>query len=68
MISLHSVLHYLKKLSELIEQTFNREGSLYEACNEICAIFFLPLYTVIRPRGHSRQVGAASVSTRQKKL
>ena len=63
-------LYYItsEKLSELIEQTFNREGSLYVACNEICAIFFLPLYTVIRPRGHSRQVGAASVSTRQKKL
>ena len=27
--------------------------------------FFLSLHTVIRPHGHSRQVGAASVSTRQ---
>ena len=26
---------------------------------------FLILYTAIRPQGHSRQVGAASVSTRQ---
>ena len=30
--------------------------------------FFLSLYTATRPRGHSRQVGAASVSIRQKKL
>ena len=30
--------------------------------------FFLSLYTATRPRGHYRQVGAASVSIRQKKL
>ena len=30
--------------------------------------FFLSLYTATRPHGHSRQVGAASVSIRQKKL
>ena len=31
-----SLLHYLikEKLMELTEQTFNREGSLYLACNE----------------------------------
>ena len=29
---------------------------------------FLSLYTATRPRGHSRQVGAASASIRQKKL
>ena len=39
MISLLPVLHYLillskKKLTELIEQTFNRDDSLYLACNE----------------------------------
>ena len=28
-----------EKLTELIEQTFNREGSLYLACNENCAFF-----------------------------
>ena len=44
MISLLSILHYLKnlikeKLTELIEQTFNREGSLYLACNEKRACF-----------------------------
>ena len=33
--------HYLiiEKLTELIEQTFNREGSLYLACNDINALF-----------------------------
>ena len=29
----------IKKLTELIEQTFNREGSLYLACSENCAFF-----------------------------
>ena len=28
-----------EKLTELIEQTFNREGSLYFACNENSAFF-----------------------------
>ena len=28
------LLHYLGKLTELFEQTFNREGSLYLACIE----------------------------------
>ena len=31
-------------------------------------LFFLSLYTATPPPGHSRQVGAASVSIRQKKL
>ena len=32
--------HIIKEiLTELIEQTFNREGSLYLACNEKCAFF-----------------------------
>ena len=42
MISLLSILHYLTILSkktELMEQTFNREGSLYLACNEKRACF-----------------------------
>ena len=44
MISLLSILHYLKilakkKLTESIEQTFNRESSLYLACNEKRAFF-----------------------------
>ena len=30
---------YKKKLTELIEQTFNTEGSLYLACNGNCAFF-----------------------------
>ena len=30
-----------KKITELIEQTFNREGSLYLACNEKNAYFLL---------------------------
>ena len=30
-----------EKLTELIEQTFNREGSLYLACNENCAFLLL---------------------------
>ena len=29
-----------EKLTELIEQTFNREGSLYLACNDKNAFFF----------------------------
>ena len=29
-----------EKLTELIEQTFNREGSLYLACNQKHACFF----------------------------
>ena len=29
----------IEKLTELIEQTFNREGSLYLACNEKRAFF-----------------------------
>ena len=29
------------KLTELIEQTFNREGSLYLACNDKNALFLL---------------------------
>ena len=28
-----------EKVSKLFEQTFNREGSLYLACNEKCAFF-----------------------------
>ena len=36
MISLLSILHCL---IELIEQTFNREGSLYLACNDKNAFF-----------------------------
>ena len=46
MISLLSILYCLvdiplikEKLTELIEQTFNREGSLYLACNEKRAFF-----------------------------
>ena len=44
MISLLSILHCLislskKKLIELIEQTFNREGSLYLAFNDKNAFF-----------------------------
>ena len=39
MISLLSILYYLLILSELIKQTFNREGSLYLACNEKRAFF-----------------------------
>ena len=39
-----SILHYLiilskKKITELIEQTFNREGSFYLACYEKRAFF-----------------------------
>ena len=34
MIYILSIPHYLIILSELIEQTFNREGSLYLACSE----------------------------------
>ena len=34
MISLVSILHCLIIVTELIEQTFNRDGSLYLACNE----------------------------------
>ena len=32
-----------EKFTELIEQTFNREGSLYLACNDKNAFFFLLL-------------------------
>ena len=39
MISLLSILHCLIKLTELIEQTFNREGSLFLACNDKNAFF-----------------------------
>ena len=28
-----------ENITELIEHTFNREGSLYLACNEKCAFF-----------------------------
>ena len=47
MISLLSILYTLphnlikEKLTELIEQTFNREGSLYLACNDKNAFFLL---------------------------
>ena len=34
----------------------------------LSTFFFLSLYTATRPRGHARQVDAASVSIRQKKL
>ena len=34
MISLVSILYCLIIVTEIIEQTFNREGSLYLACNE----------------------------------
>ena len=40
--SLYTTLHYnliKEKLTELIEQTFNREGSLYLACNDKNALF-----------------------------
>ena len=44
MISLLSILHYIillskKKLTELIDQSFNRDGSLDLACNEKYAFF-----------------------------
>ena len=40
--TLYITLHYnliKEKLTELIEQTFNREGSLYLACNDKNAFF-----------------------------
>ena len=33
---------FKEKLTELIKQTFNREGSLYLACKETHAFFMLP--------------------------
>ena len=44
--------------------TLLKDGQ-YILLSSPCGRFFLSLYTAIRPHGHSRQVGAASVSTRQ---
>ena len=41
-------LSVLIELTELIEQTFNREGSLYLACNDKNAFFF----TSEQPKGY----------------
>ena len=41
--TLYTTLHYnliKEKLTELIEQPFNREGSLYLACNDKNAFFY----------------------------
>ena len=45
-----------------------REKLLTKWIEVVLFFLFLSLYTATRPRGHSRQVGAASVSIRQKKL
>ena len=53
------------KLQKELEKVQNR-AARFVTRNYVS--FFLSLYTATRPHGHSRQVGAASVSIRQKKL
>ena len=51
-----------EKLSELIEQTFNREGSLYLACNDKNALFFLLLNNLNNVNcGHVRKCVMRSI-------